>query len=117
LNGRKEDTSSRDDGKIKKPQQDFFIESVIIQWYDIANPSSMLCVSTQVGCAQGCTFCATGKMGLMKRLTSDEILIQLYYAKKICRILNGKNDDSINLTSKEHETGDSNNNHKEGNEE
>lgn len=42
---------------------------------------------------QGCTFCATGKMGLLKRLSSDEILIQLYYAKKICRILNaGMND-------------------------
>jgi 23S rRNA (adenine2503-C2)-methyltransferase len=36
----------------------------------------------------GCTFCATGRMGLMKRLSSDEILIQLYYANKICRVLN-----------------------------
>lgn len=73
------------------PEKDFFIESVIIPWYDRSNPTSTLCVSTQVGCNQGCTFCATGKMGLLKRLSTDEILIQLYYAKKICRILNGFN--------------------------
>jgi len=82
--------SANDDGNdvYEQPEQHYFIESVIIPWYDRSNPTSTLCVSTQVGCAQGCTFCATGKMGLLKRLSSDEILIQLYYAKKICRISN-----------------------------
>lgn len=32
-----------------------------------------ICVSSQVGCAMACTFCATGKMGFMRNLTADEI--------------------------------------------
>lgn len=35
-----------------------------------------ICVSSQVGCAMGCVFCATGKMGLTRGLTSDEITDQ-----------------------------------------
>ena len=35
-----------------------------------------ICVSSQVGCAMGCTFCATGKMGLTRSLTADEIADQ-----------------------------------------
>lgn len=37
-------------------QKDYYIESVIIPWYDRSNPTSTLCVSTQVGCAQGKVF-------------------------------------------------------------
>ena len=36
--------------------------------------------------AQACTFCATGKMGIQRSLTSDEILAQMFFAKKICRL-------------------------------
>jgi 23S rRNA (adenine2503-C2)-methyltransferase len=35
-----------------------------------------VCVSSQVGCAMACTFCATGKLGLLRSLTVDEILDQ-----------------------------------------
>lgn len=35
-----------------------------------------ICVSSQVGCAMACTFCATGKMGLIRSLSSDEIVDQ-----------------------------------------
>ncbi|MDO8462712.1 MAG: 23S rRNA (adenine(2503)-C(2))-methyltransferase RlmN [bacterium] len=35
-----------------------------------------ICVSSQVGCAMGCTFCATGAMGLTRSLTADEIADQ-----------------------------------------
>lgn len=35
-----------------------------------------ICVSSQVGCAMNCSFCATGKMGLKRNLTSDEIVDQ-----------------------------------------
>ena len=35
-----------------------------------------ICVSSQVGCAMRCGFCATGKMGLKRSLTSDEIIDQ-----------------------------------------
>ena len=41
-----------------------------------------LCISTQAGCAMGCTFCATGQMGLTRNLTAGEIVAQvLYYAR------------------------------------
>ena len=43
-----------------------------------------LCISTQSGCAMGCTFCATGQMGLRRNLTSGEIVEQvLFYARKL----------------------------------
>jgi len=35
-----------------------------------------ICLSSQVGCAMGCRFCATGKMGLIRNLTADEIVDQ-----------------------------------------
>ncbi len=35
-----------------------------------------ICVSSQVGCAMGCKFCATGKMGLIRSLNEDEIVDQ-----------------------------------------
>lgn len=38
-----------------------------------------VCVSSQVGCAMRCTFCATGAMGLKRSLTSDEITDQLRF--------------------------------------
>ncbi|MFM8234414.1 MAG: 23S rRNA (adenine(2503)-C(2))-methyltransferase RlmN [Holophagaceae bacterium] len=36
-----------------------------------------LCVSSQVGCAMGCTFCATGDMGIKRNLTAGEIIGQV----------------------------------------
>ena len=40
-----------------------------------------LCVSSEVGCQMGCTFCATGTMGLKADLTSGEIIEQLVHAR------------------------------------
>jgi 23S rRNA (adenine2503-C2)-methyltransferase len=37
------------------------------------------CVSTQVGCPLACSFCATGKMGLKRNLTSSEIVDQVLF--------------------------------------
>ncbi|MBU0992961.1 MAG: 23S rRNA (adenine(2503)-C(2))-methyltransferase RlmN [Proteobacteria bacterium] len=42
-----------------------------------------LCVSTQVGCRQGCLFCKTGKMGFKRNLTAGEIISQVYLARFI----------------------------------
>ncbi len=43
-----------------------------------------LCISTQVGCAMGCVFCATGQMGFRRHLTAGEIVAQvMYYARKL----------------------------------
>jgi 23S rRNA (adenine2503-C2)-methyltransferase len=35
------------------------------------------CISTQVGCAQGCVFCASGVAGLKRNLGADEIIAQV----------------------------------------
>jgi 23S rRNA (adenine2503-C2)-methyltransferase len=59
------------------------VETVIIPW---KGDRSTLCISSQVGCRQGCTFCATGRMGKLRSLTSDEILAQMFFARKICRL-------------------------------
>ena len=43
-----------------------------------------LCISTQVGCAMGCVFCATGQMGFKRHLSSGEIVAQvMYYARQL----------------------------------
>ena len=59
------------------------VETVIIPWN---GSRSTLCVSSQVGCRQACRFCATGRMGKLRNLTSDEILAQLFYAVQQCRV-------------------------------
>jgi len=44
-----------------------------------------LCLSTQSGCSMGCTFCATGKMGLLRNLTSGEIIEQVIFFKRLLK--------------------------------
>ncbi len=41
-----------------------------------------VCLSSQVGCALDCRFCATGEMGLTRNLTTGEIVDQLIYIRK-----------------------------------
>ena len=41
------------------------------------------CISSQMGCAMGCVFCATGKMGLVRHLTAGEIVGQVHFLNKI----------------------------------
>ena len=40
-------------------------------------PAQTFCISTQVGCAMGCGFCLTGRMGLVRHLTAGEICGQV----------------------------------------
>lgn len=44
-----------------------------------------LCVSSQVGCRMGCTFCETGRMGLVRNLTAAEIVAQVFAARYILK--------------------------------
>ncbi len=44
-----------------------------------------ICVSSQIGCAMGCTFCATGAMGFKRSLTADEIMDQYRYWKNFLK--------------------------------
>ncbi len=56
------------------------IETVLMDYEDWITA----CVSSQVGCALNCQFCATGKMGFKRNLTVDEIVDQiLYWNQKI----------------------------------
>ena len=41
------------------------------------------CVSTQVGCAMGCVFCATGQMGFTRHLSAGEIVAQVLHVNRI----------------------------------
>jgi len=52
------------------------IESVLMRHKDGRNT---ICVSCQVGCPLGCLFCATGKMGLKRNLSAEEILEQVIF--------------------------------------
>ena len=47
-----------------------------------------LCISSQVGCAMGCTFCSTGTMGLLGDLTAGEIVEQMVHARSVMTIRN-----------------------------
>ena len=60
------------------------IESVLL--FD--DDRRTLCVSTQVGCAMGCVFCATGRLGLGRNLTAGEIVDQVNLAGGEARISN-----------------------------
>ena len=50
------------------------VESVLL-------PRDGLCVSSQVGCAVGCQFCMTGREGLIRQVTSGEIIAQVVLAR------------------------------------
>ena len=43
------------------------------------------CISSQVGCAMGCVFCATGQMGYTRHLTSGEIVAQAVHVARALR--------------------------------
>ena len=54
------------------------IETVLMRYKE----RRTICISTQVGCAMGCVFCATGQMGFKRNLSSGEIVAQvLHYAR------------------------------------
>jgi len=72
------------DGSIKvalQLQDGNIIESVLMS----ALHRRTLCVSTQVGCKMGCKFCATGKLGFSRNLSSAEIVAQIFWAAKACQ--------------------------------
>jgi 23S rRNA (adenine2503-C2)-methyltransferase len=52
------------------------VESVLL-------PRDGLCVSSQVGCAVGCQFCMTGRDGLIRQVTSGEIVAQVVLARTL----------------------------------
>jgi 23S rRNA (adenine2503-C2)-methyltransferase len=57
------------------------IETVLME-YDTRNT---VCVSTQAGCAMGCTFCATGQGGFQRNLSAGEIVEQVLFFERELR--------------------------------
>mgnify|MGYP006302794835 CR=1 FL=1 len=55
-----------------------YIESVLIP----EDAHNTLCISTQVGCAQGCRFCLTAQKGFIRNLTQSEIVSQILDIRK-----------------------------------
>jgi len=63
-------------------RDNLLVEMVIIPWEK--RRRSTLCVSSQVGCRQACTFCQTGRMGKFRSLSSEEMLAQVFFAVNVC---------------------------------
>ena len=75
LAGKREDETA---GKFLLQTHDRLeFESVLIPM----QAGGTLCLSSQVGCRMGCTFCETGRMGLLRHLTVHEITSQLFAAR------------------------------------
>ena len=74
---------SRVDGATKlafRTRDGRLVESVILR---IGSGRTSLCISSQVGCAAGCLFCVTGRMGFGRNLTHIEMLDQVLLAKRL----------------------------------
>jgi 23S rRNA (adenine2503-C2)-methyltransferase len=74
------------DGAIKlvlKTRSGAMLESVILGGR--MRQRASLCISSQVGCAVRCSFCATGQMPQVRNLTSNEIVDQVVHANLVLR--------------------------------
>ena len=64
------------------------VETVLMQYEPTkigGHPRSTICVSTQIGCAMGCVFCATGQMGFETNLKAEQIVSQVIHFEEILR--------------------------------
>lgn len=55
-----------------------FIESVLMRH----NYGNSICVTSEVGCNMGCAFCASGELGCVRRLTLEEMVLQVLTVQK-----------------------------------
>jgi 23S rRNA (adenine2503-C2)-methyltransferase len=71
---------------LLKTEDRLEVESVLIPMQS----GGTLCISSQVGCRMGCSFCETGRMGLLRNLTTAEIVSQVFAAYHLlgCRFRN-----------------------------
>lgn len=82
--------SVKEEGETRKfltrTTDGYEIESVLLPM----QAGNTLCISSQVGCRIGCTFCETGRMGLLRHLEPFEIVGQLFVARHIlkCEVRN-----------------------------
>ncbi len=76
------------DGTIKwafETPDGHFFETVMIP----SEGRRSICVSSQIGCAMGCTFCRTATMGFIRNLTLGEILEQVHFVNRHLRDKDG----------------------------
>lgn len=61
------------------------IETVLMRYKSDSHRKARktVCVSTQAGCALGCTFCATGQQGFRRQLSVGEIVAQIIFTQRI----------------------------------
>ncbi len=72
---------SKEDGTVKylfELRDGEYIESVFMKY----NHGNAVCISTQVGCKMGCTFCASTVNGFFRNLSVGEMLGQIYEIQK-----------------------------------
>jgi 23S rRNA (adenine2503-C2)-methyltransferase len=76
---------SSSDGHTEKTafrlKDGFTVETTLMRYARRAT----VCVSSQAGCAMGCTFCATGQMGFGRNLSSGEIVAQAMHYSRVLR--------------------------------
>jgi 23S rRNA (adenine2503-C2)-methyltransferase len=58
------------------------------------------CISSQVGCAMGCVFCATGQMGYTRHLTAGEIVAQAVHVARVLKQANGEGQEAKCISSR-----------------
>jgi 23S rRNA (adenine2503-C2)-methyltransferase len=68
------------------------VEAVLMPYHRMSDSGrwtverNAVCISTQVGCAMACAFCATGEMGLTRHLTVAEIVDQVRHWQRFLRL-------------------------------
>lgn len=77
--------------KILFTLQDGYPIEAVLMYYD---KRRTLCISSQSGCAIGCSFCATGQMGFHRNLTAGEIIAQVLH---FARLLSMKQETVTNV--------------------
>ncbi len=82
---------SGEDGTEKylfKTHDDNYIESVLIKNDGTDEGRLTICISSQVGCAMGCRFCQTSKIGFIRNLETAEILDQICQVRRVSGLKN-----------------------------
>lgn len=64
-----------------------YVETVLMRHKDGRNT---VCVSSQLGCALGCKFCATGESGFKRNLSTNEIIAQIIFFARYLKDKKGK---------------------------
>lgn len=77
-----QDESSESIKLLLETEDNKFIETVIIRHQDGRNT---VCISSQVGCAMACGFCATGALGFTRNLTVEEMVDQVIQAARLLK--------------------------------